>query len=126
MKTFAIPAGILAVILGFSLWTGQYVERRTDHWQTLLEETREAARREDWEEAAARLDRAYADWSASQTFFHTIMEHEELDKTEDLFAGAFALCQEEETADFHMQLARLMGQMDTLAETQSMGIKNIL
>ena len=39
MKAFYIPVGLLALILGFSLWTGRYVELRTQHWTALLEET---------------------------------------------------------------------------------------
>ena len=94
MKAFYIPVGLLALILGFSLWTGRYVELRTQHWTALLEETGEAARQEDWGEAADRLERAYEDWDSSQTFFHTIMDHSELDEAENLFAGAFAVCRE--------------------------------
>ena len=44
MRAFYIPLGLLAVILGFSLWTGRYVELRTEHWIALLEETEESAR----------------------------------------------------------------------------------
>ena len=126
MKAFYIPMGLLALILAFSLWTGRYVEQRTEHWAALLEETGEAARREDWAEAAERLDRAYEDWDSSQTFFHTIMEHDELDKAEELFAGAFAVCVEEDGADFHTLLAQLINQLHLLAETQNGGIKNVL
>ena len=126
MKTFTIPAGILILILGFSLWTSQYVEKRTDYWTVLLEETDAAARQDDWAAASTGLDRAYADWSSSQTFFHTIMEHEELDKAENLFAGAAAMCQEERRAEFRMLLAQLIKQLGNLSETQSLGIKNIL
>lgn len=126
VKAFYIPVGILALILGFSLWTGRYVEQRMEHWTALLEETEEAARQEDWEEASVRLDRAYEDWDSSQTFFHTIMEHDELDKAEDLFAGAFAVCRERDAADFHTLLAQLINQLRLLAETQNGGIKNVL
>jgi hypothetical protein len=126
VKAFYIPVGLLALILGFSLWTGRYVELRTQHWTALLEETGEAARQEDWGEAADRLERAYEDWDSSQTFFHTIMEHDELDKAEDLFAGAFAVCREEDGADFHTLLAQLINQLRLLAETQNGGIKNVL
>ena len=66
MKAFYIPVGLLALILGFSLWTGRYVELRTQHWTALLEETGEAARQEDWGEAADRLERAYAQRDANQ------------------------------------------------------------
>lgn len=126
MKTFFIPAGILAVILGFSLWTGSYVEGRMEHWDVLLEETDEAVRRQDWTAAEEHLKQAYADWDRSQTFLHVIMEHEELDKAEELFARSFAMCEEGEGAGLRTLLAQLMRQMDALAETQSLGIKNIL
>ena len=126
MKTFFIPAGVLALILGFSLWTGYYVEERMEHWDALLAETDEAVRQEDWTAAAEHLGRAYADWGRSQTFLHVIMEHDELDKAEELFAGAFAMCGEEEGTGLRTFLAQLMQQLDALAETQSLGIKNIL
>ena len=112
MKAFLIPVGLLAVILGFSLWAGRYVELRTEHWSALLENAGSAAQMEDWD--------------SSQTFFHTIMEHDELDQAEELFAGAFAVCREQDGADFHTMLAQLMNQLKLLAETQSVSIKNIL
>ncbi len=126
MKAFFIPAGLLAVILGFSLWTGQFVEQRTIHWTGLLEEIEDLARQEEWERAAKRLETAYADWDSSQTFFHTIMDHDGLDAAENLFSGAFAACREEDSADFHMLLAQLMGQLRLLSETQSFSVKNVL
>ena len=87
MKAFYIPVGLLAVILGFSLWSGRYVELRTQHWNTLLEEIDGLAGQEAWEQAGQKLEEAYADWNGSQTFFHTIMDHNELDEAEELFAG---------------------------------------
>lgn len=126
MKAFYIPAGILVLILSFSLWAGRYVEIRTNHWIALLEETEAAAQQEDWAEAQSRLEQTYADWDSSQTFFHIIMEHDELDEAESLFAGAFAVCQERDDADFHTLLAQLINQLQLLAETQEVSIKNVL
>ena len=126
MKAFYIPAGVLIAILGFSLWTGYYVEGRMEHWDEMLEQVDAAVRQEDWTAAQEHLRRAYDDWDECQTFLHVIMEHEELDKAEEMFAGAFALCGEGERAGLRSLLAQLMSQMDALAETQSMGIKNIL
>lgn len=126
MKAFYIPMGLLLVILGFSLWTGRYVEQHTERWNAMLEEIEDLARDEAWAEAEVRLETAYADWDASQTFFHTIMDHNELDEAENLFAGAFAVCREADGADFHMLLAQLMGQLRLLSETQSVSIKNVL
>jgi len=126
MKAFSIPAGLLAVILGFSLWTGRYVSLRTDHWTALLEKTEETAFAGDWEDAERRLQEAYADWNTSQMFFHTIMDHSELDEADTLFVGAMAVCALQDDADFHLQLAQLQEQLRLLAETQSISIQNIL
>ena len=126
MKAFYIPMGLLLVILGFSLWTGRYVEQHTERWNAMLEEIEDLVRNEAWAEAEVRLETAYADWDASQTFFHTIMDHSELDEAEKLFAGAFAVCRERDSADFHMLLAQLAGQLRLLSETQCVSIKNIL
>lgn len=125
MKAFLIPSGLLIAILGFSLWAGRYVEARTAHWTALLEQTEQSAAQEDWEEAERRLTAAYRDWDSSQTFFHTIMEHDELDEAEKLFAGAFAVCREEDGADFHQMLSQLASQLRLLSETQSVSIKNV-
>ena len=126
MKNFYIPVGILAVILGFSLWAGRYVELRTEHWTALLEQADQEGRLENWDSARDQMDRIYEEWQSSQTFFHIIMDHEELDHAEELFAGAFAVCREEDDADFHQLLAQLMEQMSLLSETQQTNIKNIL
>ena len=125
MKAFYIPAGVLALILAFSLWAGHYVRQRTDYWTTLLEYADEAAMREDWPDAGERLQDAYEDWDSSQGFLHTIMNHSDLDEAESLFAGARAVCSQEDDADFHLMMAQLMEQMRLLAETQSISVKNI-
>lgn len=126
MKALYIPAGLMALILAFSLWTGHYVRQRTDHWTAMLERADQAAMAEDWSSAEKRLLDAYGDWDSSQLFFHTIMSHSDLDEAESLFAGAKAVCGQRDDADFHLMLAQLMEHMDLLAETQSISIKNIL
>lgn len=126
MKALYIPTAVLAVILVFSLWVGRCVEERTDRWITLLEQADETAAQENWTETDARLRDIYEDWDASQQFFHTIMDHSELDEAESLFAGAMAVCGQQDGGEFHVLLAQLMEQMRLLAETQSTGVKNIL
>ena len=126
MKAFYIPAGILILILAVSLWTSHYVDQRTDHWIALLEQADDTGRHEDWPSAQNHLNKAYQDWNNCQTFFHTIMEHDTLDEAELLFQGAIAVCEEQDDADFHLLLAQLMAQLQHMAETQSVSIKNIL
>lgn len=126
MRAFYIPAAILATILGFALWTGQYTQNRTDHWAAQLEAVEVVADREEWSTAERQLRSAYGDWYNSQTFFRIIMEHDQLDEAEAYFAGAMAACAQQDNEDFHIMLAQLNGKLQQLAETQSASIRNIL
>ena len=126
MKALYIPLLVLAGLLSFALWTGFYVQQRTTEWQEMLSLADELAQKEQWEEAEDQIQRSYANWNQSQTFFHTIMEHEELDEAESLFATAFAACDERDVPDFHAALAALLSKLSLLSETQQVSIKNIL
>lgn len=126
MKALYIPIGILGLILGFSLWTGWMVARDTDGWIQTVEAADRRARSEDWAGAMEAMEEAYEGWSGRQLFYHTVMEHEELDKGEELFAGAFAVCGEEDGADFHTFASQLQNHLKLLAEAQGISIKNVL
>ena len=126
MKPLVISLAALGISLAFSLWAGRYVEGRTEDWSDQLSLADVSAQQERWDDAQAQLRQAYADWGRSQTFFHTIMEHDELDEAESLFAAAFAACDEEDAPDFHAAMAQLDSQLRLLAETQAVSIKNVL
>ena len=126
MKPLILSLTALGAILAFSLWAGRYVAVRTEDWSTQLARADKWAQQEHWEDAQVQLHRAYASWGRSQTFFHTIMEHDELDEAESLFATAFAACDEQDAPDFHAAMAQLDSQFRLLAETQAVSIKNIL
>lgn len=126
MKALYIPLGLLAAILAFSLWAGRYVDRRTEETAALLERASEAGLAEDWDAAAQALDEARRAWADQQTFFHTILKHDELDEAETTLAGALAACRERDQEEFHILLAQLASQLEHLAETQAISIQNIL
>ena len=126
MKPLVISLAALGLILGFSLWAGSHVAARTEDWSAQLAEADSFAQAERWAQAEEGLRLAYADWGRSQTFFHTIMEHAELDEAESLFAAAFAACDTQDAPDFHAAMAQLASQLRLLAETQAVSIKNIL
>lgn len=126
MKAFYIPLLLLTAILGFSLWTGQYMAHCSQEWTQILERSDSAAQSENWDLAQEHLERVYASWEQQKTFFHTVLIHEELDDAQSLFAGAFAAAEEQDNEDFHILLAQLSVQLELLAETQAISIKNVL
>ena len=126
MKALIIPAAVLAAVLTFALWTGCYIRDCSEKWTVLLGEADRLAGEERWEETEKQLQASYGSWQKSQTFLHTIREHDDLDDVETLFAAAFAACDEADVPDFHTALNQLSEKLVLLAETQEISIKNIL
>lgn len=126
MKALYLPLALLGAMLAFALWTGHYVQQQTDRWIAMLELSDRLAVEEQWEDAEDQIQRSYQDWKRNQTFFHTILEHQELDEAESLFAAAFAACDQRDVPDFHTTLAQLYSQLRLLSETQQVSIKNFL
>ena len=126
MKALTIPTALLALVLALSLWVGTYAQAQEDRWTAMVALADEAAAREDWPQAAEKLQAAYRDWADSQQLLYTIMDHDQLDAAEIYFIGAMAVCRERDGADFHLLLAQLTTQLQLLAETQCISIKNIL
>ena len=126
MKALYLPALILSLLLGLSLWTGSYVSSRAEEWSRYLEEADRLAQLEQWDLAKAQIDAGYERWSDRQALLHIIMEHRELDEAEVLFAAAYAACDQQDVPDFHAALAQLLTQIRLLAETQQVSLQNIL
>ena len=126
MRALYIPLAVLAGILLLSLGSGAYVAGRTGLWQEMLLQADELAEEERWADALTQLQRSYDSWTESQTLFHIILRHDELDEAESLFARAFADCDQQDVPDFHSAMGELHSQLSLLAETQMISIKNIL
>ena len=125
MKALTIPTLILALLLSLSLWIGSAVRTRTEACLHPLAPSDALAREENWSQAAEQLRQSYRIWQQCQFFFHAIMEHQELDEAESLFAAAFAACDEEDEPDFHTALAQLQTALEHLREKQQLRAENI-
>ena len=126
MKNLVLPLAAMAVILIFSLWAGRYVQHQTEGWEQLLEQAAQAASGADWLRVEDLLSQARENWERHKTFFHTIIEHSELNEVESLFAATEDACRRRDNQETISQLTLLVVQLRLLAETQSVSIKNIL
>ena len=125
MKVLYLSLGAMALILVYSLWAGAYVQEQTAGWSLLLEQAAQAAGAEDWAQAERHLLQARNSWDRSQTYLHTIIEHRELNETQALFAAAAEAFVQRDAGEFSAQIVLLRVQLQLLAETQAVSIKNI-
>ena len=126
MKALYIPLAILTGALLLSLWAGRCTREETDSCTRLLSQAELLARQGNWDRARQQLQAAHRLWESSQTAFHTIMDHQDLEEAESLFMGLIASCREQDADDFYRQSAQLQVQLQHLAETQALSLQNVL
>ena len=126
MKSFYIPLALLISVLFFSLITGSYVQRRTQEWNSLLEECSHSLQQEQWEETEDLLREALRAWDAHAALFHMFLDHEALENIDLLFSGASAACLQQDRVELQIFLYQLNAQFLFLADTQRATLKNIL
>ena len=126
MKALYIPTALLAAILAFSLGAGGFIQGRSREWVELLDAADTMAQDENWAGAGARLRQVREGWDRTDAFFHTVLDHRELDEARSLLAGTTAACREQDNEDFHILLAQLKVHLQLMAETQAVSVKNIL
>ena len=56
MKSFAVPAAVLAALLGLCLWNGWWLTQRCGEWDAELSVIDELVLQEEWEAAEMRLE----------------------------------------------------------------------
>lgn len=126
MKYFYLPAAILALLLGLSLWNAHAVEAETDAWCETVEAARAAARDGDFAAAEASMRTLGRDWQGRRRFYHSILEHDELDDAEELYARALSALEEGDGGAFLAETAALAAQLRVLAEMQGLKLENVL
>lgn len=126
MKVFRIPFFVLLLLLIFTLCNSAAVSRRCQDWTMQIRTIDRKADMQRWDEASKDLDTLYESWSECQTWFHTVIEHKEIDTAEALLQRCIVLCEEEDNVEFRATLADLRSQFSLLDEMERISIKNIL
>lgn len=126
MKSFVIPAAVLAVLLGLSLWNGWWLSQRCSDWDAELAAIDALAVQEAWNAAEARLEALYGDWRRQGLWLHVTMEHDALNEAEGLFCRALVLAEEEDSVEFRAHIAELRSALQLLAEMEQVRVENIL
>lgn len=126
MKRIWIAAAILLAILAGTLAHSAYLTTFTRELTVLLEEAEANAEREDWD-AAARLTQDVCDrWQEKDLYLHITLRH---DETDIIYTGLqevteFIQCRE--GGEYSAANARLIANLELMAEAEQLSLKNIL
>lgn len=126
MKYFFSPAALLAFLLGASLWNARFVAAETASWHETVVMSAAAAQRDGWVEALDDVRAARQRWGTRKAYLHIVTAHEQLEKTDALFAVLEGAAAERDGDAFRTAAAELLAQLDVIAELQQLTLRNIL
>ena len=86
----------------------------------------DTAQAENWDSVRDDLSALHESWDAHATYFHIILQHDELNEVESLLARADSFAFEQDKAELRACIAELRSQMLVLSEMQEISIRNIL
>ena len=125
MKGFLFPCAVLAVILAASLAGGSYIGSLCDGWIEDLHAIEPQIGPDAEGDVSDAVEAVYNDWDAHQRFLHIVVEHDELDEAESLFARTITCAKEDDAHELEANIAELITQLRHLKEMEQPRIENI-
>ena len=125
-RFFWIPFLLLLALFSATLANAAVADRLVEDWCTELDQLQSTAQAEDWDSVRDDLSALHESWDAHATYFHIILQHDELNEVESLLARADSFAFEQDEGEFRECVAELQTQLRVLSEMQEISIRNIL
>ena len=125
-RFFWIPVCLLLALFGAALVNAAVADGLVEDWCAELDRLQDTAQAEDWDTVRADLALLHEGWDEHATYFHIILQHDELNEVESLLACADSFAFEQDEAEFRACVAELQSQLRVLSEMQQVSVKNIL
>ncbi len=126
MKRLWAAVGLLLVMLAGTLSHSFYLSHFTGELICLLEEAEAQAEREDWTSARELTQAARDRWDGQSSYLHFTLRHDETDVIYTGFREVAEFLQCEEGGEYSAANARLIANLELMAEAEQLTIKNIL
>ena len=77
-RFFWIPFLLLLALFSATLANAAVADRLVEDWCTELDQLQSTAQAEDWDSVRDDLSALHESWDAHATYFHIILQHDEL------------------------------------------------
>ena len=125
-RFFGIPFCLLLALFGATLINTAVADGLVTDWCAELDKLQDTAQAKDWDSVRDELSVLHESWDAHATYFHIILQHDELNEVESLLARADSFAFEQDEGEFRACVAELKSQLLVLSEMQDISIQNIL
>ena len=121
MSRFRIGAGLLAVLLGVSLWAQSQMKAIQAPIAGQITQAEALAAGGSWPQAAAAVTQAREDWEESRTFVAALADHQPMEDIEGLFARLHAY-ETEDRSEYAALCAEIARRIRAVAEAQELSL----
>ena len=126
MKRLWIAVAILLVMLGSTLVNSRYIDRTVSDFVEQLTAAHKQAASDNWEHAAQLTRQVVDHWQHHDFYFHVMLPHQDIDDIHMTFREVEQYLELEEADQYNAANAKLITQLELLAEMEQLNLKNIL
>ncbi|MBE6956467.1 MAG: DUF4363 family protein [Ruminococcaceae bacterium] len=126
MKRLTIALVLLLSVLGMTVFHSCYLSRLTDDFSRQLTQAATHADREQWSQALELTEQTLAAWERHDFYLHVLLRHTDIDAIRQTFHEVVEYLKLEEPDQYTAANARLITQIELLAEAEQLDLKNVL
>ena len=125
MKRVWICALLLLSLLGAALWSSMKLSSLIREMTADLQLAQRSAEEGAWEQAAELTQRAGSRWEAQRGYLYVVLRHSEANEVQSGLREAEQLLRLEDPGEYAAANARLIAQLQSLAETEHLTVENL-
>lgn len=126
MKRLWIAVSILSVIFAATLFNSWYLDKLIENCTLRLSTAQDMTHQNAWSSATQLTEQVIQDWQDHDFYFHVMLPHKDIDEIHLTFCEVQEYLQLEETDQYTAANAKLVAQLELLAEMDQLTLKNIL
>ena len=126
MKRVWIAVALLLAVLAGTLSHSFYLNSFTQELTGLLEAAEAKAEQNEWAIAEELTQLAHHKWDEKTAYLHILLRHSETDEVYTSFREVAEFIQCQEGGEYSAANARLIAELELLAEAEQLNLKNIL
>lgn len=126
MKRLTVALVLLAAVLGATVFHSRHLSRLTDGFCRQLSHAAELAAHDNWPQALELTEQTLTDWEKQDFYLHVLLRHTDIDAIRLTFHEVMEYLRLTEPDQYTAANARLITQLELLAEAEQLNLKNIL
>lgn len=125
IKTIASIAGVTAIIIAVSILANQILYRDSDNLVQSIEKAEESVRKDDWEQAAAQIEKITETWKGVKSIWSALVDHQEIDNIDVTVSRLQALIKSRDASSLLSESAAMKKYVNHIPNKEKLSLDNV-